>query len=163
MPPPTTTTTTTTATPTSPFPRVNRILKKLNKIEEVMKIIQKEPNWEVFEYKGYACLIRRNMISGTLCGYVGLPPGHKFYEQPHEDLLIEVHGGLTFGEKIPDTADDELYWIGFDCCHYNDLMPFMDKHLNDSYSRILDKEEAYITYKDVGFVRGQIKQIVDQL
>lgn len=142
-------------------PRVKRILNKLNKLDEILKIIQKEPNWETFYYNGYRCLIRRNMMSGTLCGYVGLGPGHKYYDKPYDDIPIECHGGLTFADKIPETGDG-CFYIGFNCCHYNDVMPFMAMHLNDSYSKILESEE-YVSYKDVEYVRTQVKQIVDQL
>lgn len=41
------------------------------------------------------CLIVRSP-SGALCGYVGVPRSHPFYERYYDDCNIDAHGGLTF-------------------------------------------------------------------
>ena len=60
------------------------------------------------------------------CGYIGVTKDHSLYWKHYDDILcadIEVHGGLTFSEdSISEDfpADDNLWWLGFDCAHYGD-------------------------------------------
>ncbi len=49
-------------------------------------------------------------------GYLGLPEGHPWYNMDYNEIPIEVHCGLTFGELL----EDGLYWIGFDTAHARD-------------------------------------------
>ena len=115
---------------------------------------------ERFEYKGYQCLIRKNLHMGILLGYVGLPEGHKFYGKYYDKLErhIEVHGGVTFadffhnGEVERDLINSGLWWIGFDCGHWMDVIPNFQLH-----------DYPGATYKDADFVRKEIKSMVDQL
>ncbi len=59
------------------------------------------------------------METGWGNGYVALPEGHKFYGTPYDDVDVEIHGGLTYGET--EEIDGKDYWVlGFDCCHYRD-------------------------------------------
>lgn len=84
---------------------------------------------------GLPCLIVRQPQSGHLCGYVGVKPGHRMFGQDwnHEEE-IDVHGGITFGNKCQEEAEetsvchvvenaeeDGVWWLGFDCCHGGDL------------------------------------------
>lgn len=49
---------------------------------------------------------------GHRCGYVTVPENHPCYGVYYEDLpRIEVHGGVTFGNRGT---------FGFDCAHYVD-------------------------------------------
>jgi hypothetical protein len=61
-------------------------------------------------YKEYPCIIMRNG-AGSLCGYIGLPPGHPWYNRSYGSLCgwddddshpsydIDVHGGLTYSDS----------------------------------------------------------------
>jgi hypothetical protein len=80
---------------------------------------------------GFKCRILRNDTTGTLCGYVGVPNGHRFwgmhYDEDEPDLMAisrEVHGGLTFagGEK-------GWWFFGFDTAHADDFAPAIVKSL----------------------------------
>jgi hypothetical protein len=61
-------------------------------------------------------------------GYVALPPDHKLHGTPYDDIDVDVHGGLTFGElgkdmkHKPDNISNEDWIIGFDTAHYSDTM-----------------------------------------
>ena len=89
------------------------------------------------------CLIVRNHM-GALCGYVGVPKKHPFYQKSYSqvfetpDVEIRVHGGLTFnglclefpnedeGEGIfhvVEVANKKVWWFGFDCAHCDDMVP----------------------------------------
>jgi len=58
---------------------------------------QDEPDRLEWEYKGFPCLIvRNNDVSGAWCGYVALPPGHRYFEKPYDEIDVAVHGGLTY-------------------------------------------------------------------
>lgn len=87
---------------------------------------------------GLPCLIVRGPV-GALCGYVGVPSSHPAFKKHYDDVPnIEVHGGLTFsglcqpntrGEEhgichvVDEGEDDKVWWLGFDCSHYNDFAP----------------------------------------
>lgn len=101
-------------------------------------------NWIAVEgggkYKDHEYLIVLN-TNGYRCGYVAIPPQHKYsqtsevdYSFPgfagqkdydYDSLDIECHGGLTFMSPnhhlkhlLPIQCTD--MWIGFDCGHYLD-------------------------------------------
>ena len=79
------------------------------------------------EPSGYKCRIKRNPITGTLCGYVGIPEGHRFfgvgYDEDRDkelgDIADHVHGGLTYSQE----GDDGWWYFGFDTAHANDFAP----------------------------------------
>lgn len=117
--------------------------------------IRKEGDYKAFEYKGYKCRIirphKREIIH--LCGYVGLPSGHKYFGEDYDNIGVEVHGGLTYSsQRLHMQPEDDLWWIGFDCGHYGDISFLKD-----------DLHFPGDTYKDMNFVESEIKQLVDQL
>lgn len=63
------------------------------------------------------------------CGYVGVPEGHLLYRVDYCRIHPTVHGGLTFSGFWPNKRSrnpySRLWWFGFDCGHWNDLMPGM--------------------------------------
>jgi hypothetical protein len=78
------------------------------------------------EPSGYKCRIKRNPITGTLCGYVGIPKGHTFwgvrYDEGNDEadaIADDVHGGLTYSEK----GKDGWWYFGFDTAHDSDFAP----------------------------------------
>lgn len=131
---------------------------------------ENEPNRYVFSYKGYRCLIRRTDLK-ILCGYVGIPPCHKYYGKSADELQnIDCHGGLTFsdrfkaedaGEQNLTSEDNDGYWyIGFDAAHAWDLVPYMV----EEYGHHELFQHAHTgTYKDMNYMIEQCKKIVDQL
>lgn len=114
------------------------------------------------------CLIVRN-LSGVLCGYVGVAPGHPLYGLPYDDCEdLDVHGGLTFsgacghGDEaksichVPGNGEpDTVWWFGFDCAHAYDLSP-------NPRCRVfgLSKEEVY---RDVVYVTAEVEKLALQL
>lgn len=67
-------------------------------------------------------LLSRNFGWGN--GYVKIIPGHPYYMLPYDEIMVNVHGGLTFGELIKpnDKYLPEGYWVGFDTAHYSDSL-----------------------------------------
>ena len=75
-----------------------------------------EPNhkeWTEASTK-YKCEIKRNEITMALCGYVTVPKNHHYYGLGYNDVMANVHGGLTYSNKGT---------FGFDCAHAGDLTP----------------------------------------
>jgi hypothetical protein len=110
---------------------------------------------------GFPVLIKRNRM-GSLCGYVGVPPGHPWYEKRYDDVDADVHGGLTFADgcshgewsdsichTVPDGQPDDVWWLGFDCGHYLDISPGL---------RWLPGE----VYRDWAYVTQECKNLAEQ-
>jgi|SRR5690349_268965 len=102
------------------------------------------------------CLILRNPESGSLCGYVGVPPGHPAYGYAYSGIdeadevdecirHIRVHGGLTFSGSRPDGVEDGLWYFGFDCAHYGDKSYF-SAPLAGAMKGLLQGEYRDVTY-----------------
>lgn len=138
-----------------------------------------EPNYEAFEYKDYVCVLRRNPL-GAWNGYVLLTPNDPWYDiKNYNDIPIEVHGGLTYGKYTTDGLDNKVYAIGFDCAHWDDIVPMMvdenkkaliEKYpelleIYDRIDKIFDEKDMQnpITYKDINFVRKEIEYMVEQI
>lgn len=136
--------------------------------------------WED-EATGYPCLLVRNRM-GALCGYVGVPAGHRFHGVGYDDVRIgdsevydehsypPAHCGLTFSDKchegvpeaegichVPGLGEpDDPWWLGFDCAHGGDVIPHMltldEKYGGGGYWR-----EG--TYKDVAYVKANCAEL----
>jgi hypothetical protein len=115
------------------------------------------------------CMAVRNAM-GAWCGYVGVPPGHRFYGVDYNDVPVWVHGGLTFGSYCQEDPRGEaygvchtpepgrpanVYWLGFDCAHSFDLIPTMLDYG-------LETERKW-PYRDLNFVREQCTSLAAQL
>lgn len=50
------------------------------------------------------------------CGYVRVPAGHPWHGKGYDDVVAEVHGGLTYANG----SNDGAWWVGFDCAHAGD-------------------------------------------
>jgi hypothetical protein len=135
----------------------------------------------VDEATGLDCLIVRNWM-GTLCGYVGLPPGHRLhgvdYDAVYKVADVEVHGGLTFADSCQEGAEDgpgvchvpepgrpaEVWWLGFDCGHVFDLVPSMrEVYAQAGIDRTRVDPEWEDVYRDFGYVQAEVASLARQL
>lgn len=134
---------------------------------------QREPDriqW-TDEATGYPCLIKRAPVTGALCGYVGIPPGHPSHGGTagwgdEKTDHLEVHGGVTYGAECDDDPQlgichipepgtpDHLWWIGFDCAHGWDCSPALEARTGCTFGE---------PYKDVHFVRAEVLSLARQL
>jgi len=102
---------------------------------------------------GCQCFIARNSTLLTWCGYVSLTPDNILYGRDYDDIDVEVHGGLTFGEK-----DSDNNWVfGFDCAHSGDLVPYFNISTYGFY------ETSGVIYRDREYVISQTNYLDDQL
>lgn len=132
-----------------------------------------EPDKLEFEYRGIQCEIRRNPVFGSLCGYVLIPKGNPWIGKGES---LSMHGGETYYEDLEDGSEK----IGFDCGHYNDRMPYnaalaMEqlmkiagtnknvKRLYELYRSPVLREYNDRTYKNIGFVKNELENIVNQI
>ncbi len=135
-----------------------------------------EPDEILFNYKGYDCWVRRVFVrepfakelhyfGGNLCGYVAVPVDHPCYQKRYEDIEIDVHGGLTFGEC------SDKHRIGFDCGHIYDLVPCLQKSINLYHNlqkaakdyNLQDSPLFNPTYKNTEYCIRECHSMVDQL
>lgn len=131
-----------------------------------------EPNkiqW-VDEKTQLPCLIVRGGV-GALCGYAGVYPGHLWHGVDYNEVGVGVHGGLTFSDGCghsedpaqgvchipePGTSDD-VWWLGFDCGHFDDLSPSIDAN------RIFSTFGVARVYRDVTYVKDEVTKLAAQL
>jgi hypothetical protein len=124
-----------------------------------------EPDRLEWRTHGLPCLIVRNDLGG-LCGYVGVPPGHPWYKQEYDNVDASAHGGLTYSAAcspespichIPQPGEsDDVWWVGFDCGHYMDLLPGMTKY---PFERGPGTQDSY---RDVAYVQAEVNQLAEQ-
>lgn len=115
-----------------------------------------EPDYAEFTLNGFTCVIRRPFDKGHLCGYVGLPEGHKSFGSPYAEIEVDIHGGLTYASHdVAEYNGPGLWWIGFDCDHYGDYSD------DDREFRFLFDSVA--TYKTFGYVFAQLQSLTSQL
>ena len=109
------------------------------------------------EVSGYKCRIMRNEITGSLCGYVGIPREHRFWGTEYnthdelDDISDNVHGGLTYSRE----ESDGWWYFGFDTSHADDFPPKIVEMLIDRGR----KDFAFfkcMNYKTWDFVEGEI-------
>ena len=124
-----------------------------------------EPGEVLFEYKGMECKVTRRgiqepgvketfLFGGHLCGYIRIPDNHPYHHKDYEDIPIDCHGGLTYGEC------SDKHWIGFDCAHCFDYIPsteYIKKIL--TMEGVLEPRPFYIKFKDNSFFKRSYKNI----
>jgi hypothetical protein len=119
---------------------------------DIKEKIKQEGGYKAFIYKGFQCRILRHNVH--LCGYIGIPKGHKLYGKSCDDIEIDVHGGLTYArDSLRFQPEKDLWWIGFDCAHAGDFSDFYE-------DMTLDNEDIY---RDMEYVENEIKSMVDQI
>ena len=130
---------------------------------------------EIFEHKGYKCACVFN-AGGFRCGYVAVDNTHPYYKKNYTDGgpdNIMCHWGLTYSGNGSHfcAENDELWWFGFDCGHFEDGV---DYETAKKYSIISDKEyligrefsvalNEESSIKTQEFVEENCKMIVEQL
>lgn len=117
-----------------------------------------EPDFMEFEHCGLKCKILRVITMGHLCGYVGIPETHKHYKKGYDDLNrideLQVHGGLTFSNKMND--EDGLWYFGFDAAHRFDLMPLISRRL---FRPSIESQE----YRDMSYMKKECEKLAEFL
>ena len=145
--------------------------------EDKLKLLFEHRPWEsepddaewVDEPTKYKCRIVRNEHTGTLCGYVGIPRGHRMYgmtyqEAERDDNNFHVHGGLTYSGGMREPFDD-YHYFGFDTAHAGDLSPrvvlSMLKWLKEGDGALGFYEGE--TYRTWDYVRREVKVLALKL
>lgn len=108
--------------------------------------------WDIGDFKAH---IIRHKDMGHLCGYVGVGVDHPLYGRKTDDdeiIKLDVHGGVTFAGHDKDDKDDGVWWIGFDCAHAFDVIPYMP---------IMMLQGA--KYRDFTYVSGEVEKLARQL
>jgi hypothetical protein len=91
----------------------------------------------------YKCEVKRNPITLALCGYVTVPKKHHYYGLGYNDVMANVHGGLTFSDGKGE--------FGFDCAHAGDMCPgillsVMKSTEYTGYTSMSIEHEVYRTF-----------------
>lgn len=123
---------------------------------------QDEPDEVVWFHEGLPCFITRNGF-GNWRGYVGVDESHPYYGHDDEtEIELNVHGGVTFASRCDFRGayfaselneHGDLFWIGFDCQHYNDLSPLWSEH----------PANPNAVYRDLEYVVAETNRLAEQL
>ncbi len=114
-------------------------------------ILEKE--WEHADLRCLVYSMKLREMPSYYCGYVRINSDHPYFEKEYDEIYyeidVEVHGGLTFSSRqlgdIP--SDDDYWWLGFDCCHFDDDFSFEEViEETESLAQQLDRmlEEDWI-------------------
>jgi hypothetical protein len=130
------------------------------KKEEFLKIRKEEGDELTWNHDIFKCKIIRHKVMLHLCGYVGVPKNHFLYKKTYSvfEQIIHPHGGITFSGFF-DKDPKEYWYIGFDCSHYEDLIPKYILGKSMIYDVLRNKQ----TYKDINFVKDNIKILINKL
>ena len=90
-----------------------------------------------------------------------MPREHPYYGVPHDDAPVQAHGGLTYSARcngdichVPEPGmPDDVWWFGFDCGHFQDVVPAIDITMKFEDS----------TYRDLAYVTAEICDLAEQL
>jgi hypothetical protein len=92
---------------------------------------------------------------GHRCGYVTVPKGHPCAGKDYDELDVEVHGGLTYGNGAK---------FGFDCAHLYDAKdPAL---MSDEYRKIYERWprfDEWGTVKTLEFCVAECEKLAAQL
>lgn len=134
-----------------------------------------EPDRLEFRHCGLPCILVRGPV-GNWCGYVGVTNSHPAYRIGYDDVVVEVHGGLTYSEACngaichvprPDESDD-VWWLGFDCAHSGDYSPTMGSYRTQTppydHARALLADSWRVDqYRTLEYTRAQTERLAEQL
>lgn len=118
---------------------------------------------------GYPCLIVRQTNLGHLCGYIGVPPSHPWFEKDYDHVDANVHGGLTFARhcgdlichEVEEGEDDNTWWVGFDAAHCDDRSMLTDTH-TEAFKGIKSFPHDWDTYKDFAYMENECRSLAQQ-
>ena len=99
-------------------PSTKRILRNQTKLRFDYKIVLISNDWML----NYHTPSRR---IGWGNGYVCIPPGHPYHNRDYDEIPVNVHGGLTYGQqRCPgqNNIPPEYYVVGFDTAHSRDSL-----------------------------------------
>ena len=71
--------------------------------------------------EGVRILVLRGPVA--ICAYLGVPSAHPLAGFSYDDIPLDVHGGLTFGQDGDGSKGDwpaGWYWYGWDYAHSGD-------------------------------------------
>ena len=130
---------------------------------------------KVWTFRGYPCRVIFQPI-GFRCGYVGLPSTSPYYGRSWDKIDLNVHGGLTYAKnELVNESATNLWWIGFDCGHCDDLNDYgsLRKYYHDNaevlacadFHEKLDSQYPIPNAKvrDLDYVVKECESLVDQL
>lgn len=101
-------------------------------------------------------------------GKCGDTCGEDYHYACTPEAMLEVHGGITYTNfcqkgvhesegvcHVPDAGQpDHVWWFGFDCVHYQDIVPKFQKIGSGTHGEV---------YRDVAFVKSEVTKLAAQL
>lgn len=135
-----------------------------------------EPDHLEWRHAGFPCLIHRGPV-GALCGYVGVPEDHPWYYEHYDTVqqtitpTLSMHGGLTYSRvcqggicHVPLPGEpEEVYWLGFDCSHSEDVTPGLESNFTPEYRE--KRRKLYgnsVRYRDIAYVQAETNRLAEQ-
>jgi hypothetical protein len=135
---------------------------------------------------GLPGLALRQATHGAWCGYAAIGAHHPLFHvgydactsplcderyscQHRPDSVLRAHGGLTFSgtlnTEISTSGDNELWWLGFDCCHYTDYQPGWSALMRavNAACGVERIPSFHGRYRTLAYVREEVEDLAAQL
>lgn len=151
------------------FPKEETFIDKTGWLDGPWMTEPDRVEWRSATQPSFACLIVRGPVMGQLCGYVGVPPGHRWHGKGMHEPDVDVHGGLTFAAGCDEDGHichvaqpgepGEVWWLGFDCGHCFDFIYMRPLFRESGLFELLGNEEQY---RDIEYVRAEVERLAAQ-
>lgn len=110
--------------------------------------------------------ISRLPFLGTFCGYIGCDKNSYYYKKDYDQIDLETHYGLTYSGFEPAlilnnldlNLQQEFWWLGFDCVHWNDVKPMMEV-----YFQMQLKSNQQETYRNIFYIKDILENMAKQI
>ena len=129
-------------------------------LEDFENIIEQEGDSHEFTYLDFFCSLKRHLELKHWCAYIHLTKDNKLHKSYLNDNgifaidMIQVYGGWTY-----DHLKNDIYIIGFDFAHYNDINILNFR--NQSYRN--ENLFGEVSYKSKAFVISETQKACEQL
>lgn len=79
--------------------------------------------------------------------------------RPSLDVMIDVHGGVTYAGPAWWSEGDKGWYVGFDCNHCQDIAPAAPEII-EAVKKLV---KGPITYKNIDFARNECERLAEQI
>ena len=126
----------------------------------VIELWKEEDDEESFIHSEFECKLIRAPLMKYWTGYVLIEDiTHPWWGLHYAELdYVPIHGKISYADFNPMRESDQTaWWVGFNCGHPFDLLPFDYEIDGKKYPRLFKNH----IYRNIDFAREQVMIIAD--